>query len=120
MRVPRIESRERAGAVLAAVEDGCDIDITNAVELGDLLLETVPNSAHGLVLDLRRVQYVDSAGIRMLFGLARRLAVSRQRLGLWLPHGSPIRRLVSITQLDRVAAVCADEIACLDAVCAED
>lgn len=120
MRLPRVDSQEHAGAVVAAVEDGFDIDITNAAELGDLLLETVPNSARGMVLDLRRVQYVDSAGVRMLFGLARHLATGRQRLGLLLPPGSPLRRLLSITGLDRVAAVCADERSCVDAVCAED
>lgn len=120
MRLPRIQARVQAGAVLAAVEPGFDIDITNAADLADLLLESVPSSARGMVLDLRQVEYVDSAGIRMLFGLARQLATGRQRLGLWLPESSPVRRLVSITNLDQVAIVCADEAGCIAAVCAED
>lgn len=120
MRLPRLQTRVQGEAVLVAVEPGFDIDITNADVLADLLLERVPSSARGMVLDLRDVAYVDSAGVRLLFGLARRLSTGRQRLALWLPEGSPVRRLVTITQLDQVVSVCGGEAACVDAVCLED
>lgn len=120
MRLPRIEVRAEPGVVVVRLVDDADIDIVTSVELGDVLLEAVPNSARGLVLDLRAVRYVDSAGVRMLFGLARQLSTSRQRLGLWLPESSPLRRLIKITSLDEVAVICADLQDCVDAVCADD
>lgn len=120
MRLPRIEVRTEADVVVATLLDGADIDIATAVELGDVLLEAVPNSTRGLVLDLRTAGYVDSAGVRMLFGLARRLSTSRQRLGLWLPESSALRRLIKITSLDEAAVICAELQDCVEAVCAED
>ncbi len=119
MRMPRIEARAQGDVVVVAVEAGFDIDITNAAELAEQLLESVPSTACGMVLDLRHVDYIDSAGVRLLFGLARQLSTSRQRLGLWLPEASPVRRLVTITRLDEVVAVCSDEAACVAAVCAD-
>lgn len=119
MRCPQIEVRADTGLVIATLLDDIDIDIASSVELGDVLLAAVPNTARGLVLDLRTVRYVDSAGVRMLFGLVRQLSTSRQRLGLWLPEDSPLRRLIKITRLDEVAVTCTDLQDCADAICAE-
>lgn len=116
MRLPRIDVRREGNVVVVSLQDEADIDIANAVALGELLLEAVPNSVRGLVLDLRTVRYVDSAGVRMLFGLCRQLRTSRQSLGLWLPESSPLRRLIKITDLEEVAVVCADVPDCIEAI----
>lgn len=104
--MPGIEFRGQDGAEVATLQEHADIDIGCAVELGELLLEAVPNHSLGLVLDLSTVDYVDSAGIRMLFGLARQLLMSRQGLSLCVPEASPLVRLVQITKLEEVAVVC--------------
>jgi anti-anti-sigma factor len=103
--VPRVEVREKGEVVVAAFEHQADIDISHAAELGDVLLAAVPNGAVGLVLDLDGVQYLDSAGVRMLFSLARQLLTRRQGLGLSLPAGSPLSRLIEITKLEEVAVI---------------
>ncbi len=90
-----------------------EIDIVNAQNLADEMLGAVPNDALGLVLDISGVRYIDSAGVRMLFGLARRLDTCRQRLALLLPEESPLVRLIKITHLGEVATVCADMDECI-------
>jgi anti-anti-sigma factor len=120
MRLPSIEVYEEKDAIVATVMDGADIDIGNAVELGEMLFEAVPNQARGLVLDLGNVRYVDSAGVRMLFSLARQLETSRQVLALSVPEGNHLLRLIEITQLGDVTAVCSDLSACVEAVSARD
>ncbi len=120
MRLPRIEVYEHKDAIVATVQDDVDIDIGNAVELGEMLLEAVPNQARGLVLDLSTVRYVDSAGVRMLFGLARQLGTSRQVLALWVPAGNHLLRLIELTKLTEVAQVRPDLHSCVEAVSARD
>jgi len=53
-----------------------EIDMSNAVELGDALAARLKNASRGLVLDLTECEYLDSAGIRLLYELHERL---RQR-----------------------------------------
>ena len=115
MRLPRIDVRETDDAVVATVTDG-DIDITSAADVGDLLLESVPNHVLGLVVVLDAVTYIDSAGIRTLFGLARQLATSRQVLGVAIPESSPLQRLFAITKLGEVAVIGPDVDGCLEAI----
>jgi anti-anti-sigma factor len=102
---PRVDVRKHGEVMVAAFERQADIDISHAAELGDVLLAAVPNEAAGQVLDLGGVQYLDSAGVRMLFSLARQLAIRRQGLGLSLPDGSPLARLIEITKLEEVAII---------------
>ncbi|MGI9019098.1 MAG: STAS domain-containing protein [Solirubrobacterales bacterium] len=82
-----------------------EVDGSNAVELGRALGERLPSAAHGMVLDLSSVAYLDSAGIELLFGLARRLGDRRQRLGLGVPRSSPVRRVLEICDISSVAPI---------------
>lgn len=103
------------GDVYVAQVEG-DIDFTDTERLGAELADGTPNDARGLVLDVSNVRYIDSAGVRMLFELASRLTVCRQRLALALPESSPIRRLIKITKLDEVVLICASEPECIDGI----
>jgi anti-anti-sigma factor len=49
------------GTVIAHV--GGEIDMTNAGHVRDELLESIPNDALALVIELERCRYLDSAGI---------------------------------------------------------
>ena len=69
-----------------------EIDISNAGHLARALEGSVSNLDHELILDLTQVTYVDSAGIRVMFQLARRLKDHQQRLVLVVPEGSGVRR----------------------------
>jgi anti-anti-sigma factor len=80
-----------------------EIDIANSAYVADELVRAVPNGASGLVIDLGETRYLDSAGIELLFGLARRLARRRQSLRLVLPASSPLRRLLTLTNVGSAA-----------------
>ncbi len=78
-----------------------EIDIVKASELGERLHDAVGNHDFGLVVDLREVTYLDSAGINLLFTLGDELRRRQQDLRLVIAGGSPIERMVSLTGLDR-------------------
>lgn len=80
-----------------------ELDVTNVDHVGDELRRSVPNDARGLVLDLGGTRYLDSAAIEMLFDLARRLRRRRQRLLLVVPPGSPLKRVLLLTEVDSEA-----------------
>ena len=102
-RLSDIEFEEREGVLLARITG--EVDGSNAVELGRALGDRLPTSAHGLVLDLSSVDYLDSAGIELLFSLARRLGDRRQRLRLGIPERSPVRRVLEICDIGSVAPI---------------
>lgn len=100
-RLSQVEFDEHDGVLIARVAG--EVDGSNAVELGRALGEKLPSSAHGLVLDLGAVAYLDSAGVELLFSLARRLGDRRQRLRLSVPERSPVRRVLEICDIGSVA-----------------
>jgi stage II sporulation protein AA (anti-sigma F factor antagonist) len=69
-----------------------EIDFSNAAQLARALKGSVSNMDDELVLDLSGVSYVDSAGIKVMFELARSLKDHQQRLVLVVPEGSGVRR----------------------------
>lgn len=82
-----------------------EIDMSNAEVLADRVLGVVSNRASGLVLDLSDVTYLDSAGLHMVFGVARCLTARQQSLRLVVPPSSRIARLIDIAGVASVAEV---------------
>lgn len=93
-------SVERDGAVQIVHLSG-EVDISNAGPLEEHISDAVPNDVTGLVLDLSETQYLDSAGIRMLFELAQRLAGRRQSLAVVVPPDSLVRHSLVVTELEQ-------------------
>jgi anti-sigma B factor antagonist len=91
----QLELRHDADVLVASVEG--EIDISNASELEAALSASLPNNALGIVLDLTRTSYIDSAGVHFLFGLGARLTRRRQQLRLVVGDGSPIARVLKLT-----------------------
>lgn len=87
------------GPVVVARLEG-DIDLANTPSVSATVLESIPNDAIGLVVDLTTVRYIDSVGIRMLFTFVRALHASRQGIAVVVPQESPVRKLLKITHLD--------------------
>jgi hypothetical protein len=69
------------------------------VEDGGADLRSCHTGWPGVVSD---TDYLDSPGISMLFQLAARLRHGRRELRLVLPTEAPIRRLVELTNVNRV------------------
>jgi len=77
-----------------------EIDLSNAAQITRAVVGGVPNEAVGLVMDLSDVAYLDSAGVRMLAELERRLGWRSQAFRVVAPEGSRTRKVLSIAGLD--------------------
>ena len=95
---------ELQGATVVARLSG-EVDMANASYVRDELLRAVPNDAIALVIDLTAARYLDSAAIALLFEIARRLETRRQALRLVLPPGSPLERVLVLTEVGTVAPI---------------
>ena len=94
-----LEVRERRPD-LTIVDLAGELDLTNASEI-ERRLEELDG---GVVLDLNRVAFVDSAALHMLFRVARRVGADRL-FGIVLETTAPIARTLAIVRLDEVATV---------------
>ena len=78
---------EEHGPVMVARLSG-EVDMTNTEELRSSMLDRLPHESSGLVVDLSALDYLDSAGIHLLYDLANVLQVRGQRLGVVVAPGS--------------------------------
>jgi len=85
-----------------------EVDLANATRLRQELLALATDEAEGLVVDLTGVPYADSAGIKVLFDVARDLQRRNLPLAVSVPASSPLRRLLKITSFQEVAPICDD------------
>jgi anti-sigma B factor antagonist len=81
------------------VRVGGEVDLSNAWSVARSIRDSISNQQLRVILDLTEVRYLDSAGIRVLFDLSRRLGQHDQRLILVLPPDAPIRRALEVTSL---------------------
>ena len=81
-----------------------EIDRSNAAELGDRVATAIGDQGGGLVVDLSELAFLDSTGIRMLFGLAAELKRRQQALRVVVPDGSHLGELLDTVGLGRAAA----------------
>ena len=82
-----------------------EVDIANASTLESEIADTVANTALGLVVNLTETDYFDSAGIRMLFELRKRLTGRRQSLRVVVPRGSVIITALLVTEVDQIIPI---------------
>lgn len=79
-----------------------EIDLANAAEVEDRILDHTSNELTGIVLDLDGLDYLDSTGLRLLFTLAARLEISQITLEVVVAPGSTVRRALEITGMAAV------------------
>ena len=80
-----------------------DIDLANVDEFQEVMTAAVQkaaSSADVITVDLSRVSYCDSAAVRALFSVA-----ASTTLHLIVRSTGPIKTLLSVSGLDRVATV---------------
>jgi anti-anti-sigma factor len=87
MRLADVEFSEHDGVVIARIVG--EIDASNANELANAISDQTPNNALGAVLDLTGTDYLDSAGIHMLYRLRERLRARGQTFTIVVPDNSP-------------------------------
>ncbi len=76
-----------------------DIDLANVNQFQDVMTRAA-QSADMITVDLSGVSYCDSAAVRALFAVA-----ASTKLNLVVRSAGPIRTLLSVSGLDRVATV---------------
>jgi anti-anti-sigma factor len=94
-------SIEQRGSVVIAHLSG-EIGLSNAAAVTEQLVAAMPNSATALVLEMSGTSYLDSSGVRLIFELAQRLSNRRQKLKLVVPDDANIRRVLVLTEVERV------------------
>jgi anti-anti-sigma factor len=77
-----------------------EIDMSNAEEMGATVIGATPGEAQGVVLDLSKVDYMDSAGIYVIFGMRSSLQARSQALILVIPAGSPVLDALRLSGAD--------------------
>lgn len=92
-----------------------EIDLANAPRLHEEVL-AMAGDVVGLVVDLTEVPYLDSAGVKVLFQLARELRQRDQSLLVTMPIGSPLRRVLKVASFHEVAAICDEVEAAFDLI----
>jgi anti-sigma B factor antagonist/stage II sporulation protein AA (anti-sigma F factor antagonist) len=92
---------ERGGQPVVRITG--EIDASNVDKLGRRVRESVSNEALGLIVDLCYTTYIDSAGVRLLFDLARRLEGRGLELHLVVAEHSQVDDVLDLVALDTVA-----------------
>jgi anti-anti-sigma factor len=87
MRLADVEFSTRDRALVAYVTG--EIDLSNSNELAGVLADATANHLLALVLNLSEVDYLDSAGIQLIYRLRESLRSRGQALRLVIPGNSP-------------------------------
>jgi anti-anti-sigma factor len=90
---------ERHDGIAVARLSG-DVDISRAAAIRAELLRVLSNLDFGLVVDLRDVTYLDSAGVNVLFEVAERLTSRQQALAAVVPDTALIQRVLTLVNIE--------------------
>jgi anti-anti-sigma factor len=99
----KLDTEQRGDLVIAHVSG--ELDVSGASGLGDQIFDSVPTSVHALIVDFSGLEFIDSSGIAMLFGLARKVAARRQEMRVVAKSGEPVARVLDLVDFDRAAAI---------------
>ena len=82
-----------------------EVDMSNAEEVGARVVGATPNEAQGVILDLSGVDYLDSAGIYVIYGMRASLQARGQVLILVIPPTSPVHDSLRLSGAERPGEV---------------
>jgi anti-anti-sigma factor len=102
-----VGTEEYANGAVTVVEATGDLDILNISDFKNrvrLVLET----AEVLVIDLRPVNYIDSAGLEQIVSAYSRMRKRGKPLAILAKPGSQPRDILRLVQIDQVAPVAGD------------
>jgi len=81
-----------------------EIDITNAAALRAALLHAAARPGPALVVDMTRTRFCDCAGLHALHGAHKRAQAEGRQVRLAVT-GAQVRRILTLTALDRLIPV---------------
>jgi anti-anti-sigma factor len=103
MELARVHGRPLASCFVVQIEG--EIDASNASEVTDRIGEMAEGGAAGLIVDLSQTEYLDSAGIRMLFTLQSRLESVGRAMAIAIPEQSPAQQVLTIAEVSQLIPV---------------
>lgn len=83
------------------LEVGGEVDVYTAPRLRERLLELIDSGARHVVVDLGRVDFLDSTGLGVLVGALKRLRTAEGTFAL-VCDKEPLLKIFRITALDQV------------------
>ena len=99
-----------------------EIDMSNAEEMGATVIGATPTDASGVILDLTDLEYLDSAGIYVIFGMRSSLQARGQAMILVIPARSPVHDALRLSGVERpgeVAETVEDALRAIDGLSPE-
>jgi anti-anti-sigma factor len=100
------EARDLDGARVAVVRVAGEVDLANAEELEAALFSEPCSGSEAIVLNLAKVPFMDSSGLRVLLVAVRD---SGARVALVLGEGSPVERLLDYAGMSETMPIRATE-----------
>lgn len=97
------ESHEENWSVISV---SGDFDVVGAPQVRSAIMRTIAAGATGLIIDLSRVDFVDSFGLGVLVGALKRVAAAAGQLVLVLTEPR-VLKVFEITGLDSVFVIAA-------------
>jgi anti-anti-sigma factor len=99
-----LELRETTVEGLALAELAGELDLTNVDDL-ERRLQRIALDAPGLVIDLNRVTFLDSAALHVLFRLGRELGQTGRAYGIALAPSALVAKTVEMVRLGETARI---------------
>ena len=96
---------EMAGEETLRIALRGEVDLANVSTVEAELLAAISNELVDVVVDMRDMSYIDSAGLRALFALGARLDTLQIGFHLAAPPGSTVRRVVELSGLTALASL---------------
>lgn len=87
MKLADVQFSDRESVVIARLTG--EIDLSNADSIENAIAEATPNHALALILDVSALDYLDSAGIHLVYKLREKLRARGQTMRLVIPADSP-------------------------------
>ena len=96
-----VEVEQQGGISVARLRG--EIDTSNVSEIGEALVAAaVDDRSQGMVVDLSRVAYLNSATVKLLFDLAEQMHKRHQQMRLVMTETAPMRKLILLLKFDLV------------------
>jgi anti-anti-sigma factor len=99
VKLADIQFSDRERVVIARLTG--EIDLSNADGIEGAIAEATPNHALALILDIGALDYLDSAGIHLIYTLREKLRARGQSLRLIIPADSPANDALRLAGVSR-------------------
>ena len=99
MKLADIQFSDRERVVIARLSG--EIDLSNADSIENAIAEATPNQALALILDVSALDYLDSAGIHLVYKLREKLRARGQTLRLVIQDDSPANDALRLAGVPR-------------------